>query len=85
MLRALALALVLASPAFAEPGQDYRTEEAPDGTVRIVVSLKDLPLCQLTLAMVLTPAVVDEQGNVVGFEAVSEQGLPPAVCVTDEG
>jgi hypothetical protein len=98
MLRALPVSIAIAAGAFGpadvastpatlpvapETAPAYRHEVSADGTVQIIVGEKDLALCRLTLAMVMSPVVVDESGNVVGHETVSE-AAPPAVCVVGQ-
>jgi hypothetical protein len=97
MLRPLPLlALLAAAPALAasEPpvaapvvvpeGPAYRHETAADGTILIVVAPEDLLECRITLAFVLMPLTLDEQGNPLPV-AAGGAARPPAECVSAEG
>jgi len=85
MFRLLAIPMLATAPALASPYIDYPEEPMPEGRVEILVPPEDLERCRATLAMVLTPVMVDENGNAMLALPAGDAEHPDAACVAADG
>lgn len=81
MIRCLIPLFLMTAPAVASPFIDYPEEDIPEGRIEIVVPPADLARCRATLAMVLTPVMVDENGMPMLALPASGGDHPDVACV----